>query len=57
MMTNLDIFLESIHPARTLDVLATRGDQALNTFNPGPGAITDGLKPQGMLRRLHHVGR
>jgi len=52
MRTDLDLLIESIDPARTLDVLSARADRALNTFCYGSGVITDWLAFQACLSRF-----
>lgn len=39
MATRLDRFLESIDPSKTLDVVAARADEALNSFPMDAGAL------------------
>jgi len=56
METELDELLASIDPSRTLDETAARADEAVNSFDPGTGVITDWVEFQDCLGSLYcHV--
>jgi len=56
MSTKLDRVLESIDPRRTLDEVARRVDEAINTFCPPGGQITRWDEFRAcLIQFLHHV--
>ena len=56
MKSQLDCLLDSIHPARTLDVISGRADEAINTFPVGTVSIADWEAfRECLVRFMRHV--
>ena len=54
MKTKLDRLLESIHPARTLDQVSARVDEALNSFKVKSGIIENWEEFRTVLTKFYH---
>ena len=56
MKSQLDCLLDSIHPARTLEVISGRADEAINTFSTGAAGIADWEAfRECLVRFMRHV--